>query len=141
MCEWGELPWKSAMESSRNDQRRWEAWTREVVGADKRLDVAEKTRFLSYIPSVHWQPFPCALTKWKILSLFHFASRKESILYIYIYKIEYFLEIILNRLTEWLTNKWDLSLFFFIIDVLTFHVKHILLMLKYTCVYLESGYY
>lgn len=120
------------MESSRNDQRRWEAWTREVVGADKRLDVAEKTRFLSYIPSVHWQPFPCALTKWKILSLFHFASRKESILYIYI--IEYFLEIILNRLTEWQIN--GTHLFFLIIDVLTFHVKYIL-MLKYTCVYLN----
>lgn len=122
------------MESSRNDQRRWEAWTREVVGADKRLDVAEKTRFLSYIPSVHWQPFPCALTKWKILSLFHFASRKESILYIYIYIIEYFLEIILNRLTEWQIN--GTYLFFLIIDVLTFHVKYIL-MLKYTCVYLN----
>lgn len=120
------------MESSRNDQRRWEAWTREVVGADKRLDVAEKTRFLSYIPSVHWQPFPCALTKWKILSLFHFASRKESILYIYI--IEYFLEIILNRLTEWQIS--GTYLFFLIIDVLTFHVKYIL-MLKYTCVYLN----
>lgn len=122
------------MESSRNDQRRWEAWTREVVGADKRLDVAEKTRFLSYIPSVHWQPFPCALTKWKILSLFHFASRKESILYIYIYIIEYFLEIILNRLTEWQIS--GTYLFFLIIDVLTFHVKYIL-MLKYTCVYLN----
>lgn len=120
------------MESSRNDQRRWEAWTREVVGADKRLDVAEKTRFLSYIPSVHWQPFPCALTKWKILSLFHFASRKESILYIYIYNRiflgNYFKSI------NWMTNKWDL--FFLIIDVLTFHVKYIL-MLKYTCVYLN----
>lgn len=122
------------MESSRNDQRRWEAWTREVVGADKRLDVAEKTRFLSYIPFVHWQPFPCALTKWKILSLFHFASRKESILYIYIYIIEYFLEIILNRLTEWQIS--GTYLFFLIIDVLTFHVKYIL-MLKYTCVYLN----
>lgn len=56
-----------------DDEKRW---TREVVGADKRLDVAEKTRFLSYVPSVRWLSFPRALTKWKILSLFQFASRK-----------------------------------------------------------------
>lgn len=75
-----------------DDEKRW---TREVVGADKRLDVAEKTRFLSYIPSVRWLSFPCALTKWKILSL-PLCIKKRNQYYIYIYIIEYFLEIILT---------------------------------------------